>query len=101
MAKNQAEEAVKGCYATWSKSYYNEYYGVEAAYPPVHRDLLKRLLVEADVKRLLDAGCGPASFLRALTGEGMALYGFDLTPEMVAEAREVLGTEVRSRWWSG
>lgn len=81
---------VKACYAAWSKSYYEDFYGTKAPYPPVHVDLLKRVLREAKVRRVLDAGCGPASMLRHLAEEKLDVYGFDLAPEMVAEARRVL-----------
>ena len=84
-----AEKAVGACYSTWSQTYYDEYYGAQASYPPVHRDLLKRLLAEANARTVLDAGCGPASFLRDLAETGAGRYGFDLTPEMVAEARRI------------
>jgi SAM-dependent methyltransferase len=85
------ETSVRACYSTWSKSYYTDYYGPEAPYPPVHLDLLKRILQEAKVRSVLDAGCGPASILRHLAEEKLEVYGFDLAPEMVAEARRVLG----------
>jgi SAM-dependent methyltransferase len=81
---------IKACYAAWSKSYYEDFYGTKAPYPPVHVDLLKRVLGEAKVRRLLDAGCGPASMLRHLVDEKLDVYGFDLAPEMVSEARRVL-----------
>lgn len=84
------EAAVKSCYATWSASYYEDYYGAAAPYPPVHRDLVLRLVREAGARRVLDAGCGPASFMRHLADEGMDVFGFDLTDEMVVEARRVL-----------
>jgi SAM-dependent methyltransferase len=87
------EAAVRACYSTWSGTYYDDYYGAGAGYPPVHRDLLKRLLCEAGARTLLDAGCGPASFLRDLADAGIERYGFDVTPEMVAEARRVLGLQ--------
>ncbi len=90
MSSKDYENAIRACYSTWSDNYYDEYYGAKAAYPPVHRELLKCLLIEAKVKSVLDAGCGPASFLRELGDEGMELYGFDLTPEMVVEAKKVL-----------
>lgn len=83
------EEAIKACYATWGKTYFDDYYGDKAPYPPVFRDILAGLLREARVGTVLDAGCGSASFLRGLIGQGMDLYGFDLTPEMVAEAKAV------------
>lgn len=84
------EHSVKQCYSTWGTSYYADYYGSDAPYPPVHVDLVKRLLAERGVKRLLDAGCGPASMLRHFVGPGREVHGFDLTPEMIAEARRVV-----------
>jgi SAM-dependent methyltransferase len=91
--RRAAEDAVRRCYSTWSTTYHDEYYGEGAAHPPVHRDLLLRLLADSDARDVLDAGCGPASFLRHLEGTGIRPYGFDLTPEMVAEARRVLGDD--------
>lgn len=87
---SNVEASVRACYSTWSARYYEDYYGAKGAYPPVHRELLRGLLREAKAHTLLDAGCGPASFLRDVTGEGIDLYGFDLTPEMVVEARRIL-----------
>lgn len=90
MQRHDLEASVKACYATWSDNYYDNYYGEKAAYPPVHRDILKKKLAEAKAVRILDAGCGPASFLRELDG-GLDLHGFDLTPEMIDEARRIMG----------
>jgi SAM-dependent methyltransferase len=84
------EEQVKACYSTWAGSYHADYYQAAEAYPPVHLDLVKGLLRQAGARTVLDAGCGPASMLRELAGQGWDLFGFDLTPEMVAEARRVL-----------
>jgi len=95
--------AVKACYSTWSETYYRDYYGENAAYPPVHRDILRQLLLDRGVGNVLDAGCGPASFLREITDDGIELYGFDVTPEMVTEARKVLEKKGISgdRIWQG
>jgi 2-polyprenyl-3-methyl-5-hydroxy-6-metoxy-1,4-benzoquinol methylase len=86
-----SEAQIKACYSTWASTYHADYFGPHAAYPPVHRDLVIRLIREFGACSLLDAGCGPATFLREFTDSSMDLYGFDLTPEMVAEARRVLG----------
>jgi SAM-dependent methyltransferase len=86
----EEERRVAHCYSTWGQTYYDEYYGANAPYPPVHTHLLRRLLQEAAPRTVLDAGCGPASFLRDITDLGCELYGFDLTPEMVQEAQRVL-----------
>ena len=98
----EAEAAVRSCYSTWGHSYYDEYYGSGAPYPPVHADLLRRLLASADARTVLDAGCGPASFLRDLPDDVQG-YGFDLTPEMVDAGREILEAQgvPGSRLWVG
>jgi 2-polyprenyl-3-methyl-5-hydroxy-6-metoxy-1,4-benzoquinol methylase len=98
-----SEAAVEACYSTWSGSYYEDYYGDKASYPPVHRELLKGLLSDAGAVNVLDAGCGPASFLRDLVKDGIEVYGFDLTSEMVGEAKRVLAEQGVSpdRIWQG
>lgn len=97
------EDQVAQCYSTWGKSYYEDYYGQKASYPPVHVDLIRSRIRAAGVKSLLDAGCGPASFLRHLAGDGMELYGFDLTTEMIEEAKNVMARYglPRDHFWKG
>ena len=85
-----ADAGVRDLYSTWSRRYYEDYYGPDAAYPPVHRDLLIGVLRDSGARTVLDAGCGPASFLRHAAEKGFDVYGFDLVPEMVEEARRVL-----------
>lgn len=103
MDSKRYEDAIKSCYSTWGTSYYDDYYGDKAAYPPVHREVLRRLLREHEVKTLLDAGCGPASFLRDIASDGLELYGFDLTPEMINECRRVMSERGhrKERFWEG
>ena len=88
--RTAAEAAVKSCYSTWARTYHADYYAAAGAYPAVHQEIVRKLLAEAGARAVLDAGCGPASMLRSLTGLGFELYGFDLTPEMVEEARVVM-----------
>jgi SAM-dependent methyltransferase len=101
--RRAAEAAVRACYSTWAQSYHTDYYTGKAAYPPVHRDLVRRLLAESGARSVLDAGCGPASMLRHLADLQADLYGFDLTPEMVEEARRVMGPlgVAPDRIWEG
>ncbi len=97
----ETESAVARCYSTWGDSYYRDYYGPDAAYPPVHRDIVVAQLKAHGGSRILDAGCGPASILRHLAAPGRDLYGFDLTPEMITEARRVmapLGVSEQKLW---
>lgn len=101
--RDRIEASVKACYATWSKRYYGEYYESDTAYPPVHTGIVRGVLASTDIASVLDAGCGPASMLRDLTDLDVELYGFDLTPEMVVEARGVLSERGVSgdRIWQG
>ena len=87
--RDQIEQSVQECYSTWGTSYHEDYYGPKAPYPPVHVDLLRRIVRESGARTVLDAGCGPASFLRYLAEDGFDLYGFDLTEEMVFEGKRV------------
>lgn len=97
------ERAVRSCYSTWSGRYYEDYYQGTGMYPPVHTDIVRDLLRKAGARRLLDAGCGPASMLRDLSEPGLERWGFDLTPEMVAEARRILVEQglATNRVWQG
>ena len=103
MSKIPDDEAVKACYSTWSETYHADYYGGKAAYPPVHVGIVRRLLAESGARTVLDAGCGPASMLRELFDLGLDLYGFDLTPEMVAEGRRIFAAQglPPQRVWEG
>ena len=99
----QIEARVKECYSTWSERYYADYYKSATAYPPVHTDIVRELLRAEEFCTVLDAGCGPASMLRDLTDLGLDLYGFDLTPEMVTEARCIMSGHslATDRIWQG
>lgn len=101
--RQRTEEAIQRCYSTWGTSYYSDYYGPDAPYPPVHIDLLRRLILESTPSRVLDAGCGPASFLRHMTKDNCELYGFDLTSEMIAEAKRIFAEQGLdpNRIWQG
>ena len=85
----QIEDAVAACYSSWADNYFDRYYGPSAPYPPVHADLILEMLLADGVTSVLDAGCGPASFLRHISDTSIQWHGFDLTPEMVKEAAKV------------
>jgi len=99
--RKKVEAVVKNCYSTWSDNYYQDYYQSSSAYPPVHTEIVRQLLKDSKSKNVLDAGCGPASMLRDLSGLGLDRYGFDLTPEMVIEAKSILseqGVDPKNIW---
>jgi SAM-dependent methyltransferase len=84
------EDEIRNCYSTWGSRYYKDYYENNSAYPPVHTAIIRGLLKEKGIGTMLDAGCGPASMLRDLELPGLQRFGFDLTPEMLAEGQRVL-----------
>ena len=43
---SDVEKRVQDCYSTWGESYYDEYYGEGAPYPPVHAKLLREMVPE-------------------------------------------------------
>lgn len=93
MDNSSLEHSIRHCYSTWSERYYSDYYQSETAYPPVHTNIVRELIQKSDTQRILDAGCGPASMLRDLDIPGLQRFGFDLTPEMVVEARRILALQ--------
>jgi len=93
MTQHSLEQSIRHCYSTWGDRYYADYYQSDTAYPPVHTDIIRDLLQQSGASSLLDAGCGPASMLRDLNLPNLQRFGFDLTPEMVAEARRVLALQ--------
>jgi len=97
------EDSIKECYSTWGSRYYADYYESSSAYPPVHTDIIRDVLKKEKPESLLDVGCGPASMMRDLADLGVDLYGFDLTPEMVEEAKRVMSEKGvdESRIWQG
>jgi 2-polyprenyl-3-methyl-5-hydroxy-6-metoxy-1,4-benzoquinol methylase len=99
----RVEAQIQSCYSTWAKTYFDEYYAGAAAYPPVHVDIVRKLLQLSGAKTLLDAGCGPASMLRRLADLKLEMYGFDLTAEMVDEARRSMAAwkVPPDRFWQG
>lgn len=108
MKRNESESAnveakVKQCYSTWGGSYYRDYYDSATAYPPIHTAIVRKRLEADGVRILLDAGCGPASMLRDLDGLGIDRYGFDLTPEMVVEAKRTMASQglAADHVWTG
>jgi SAM-dependent methyltransferase len=103
LENDDLEKKISACYTTWADNYYDQYYGDAAQYPPVHADLILKLIESAGVKTLLDVGCGPASFLRHMSKSKIEWHGFDLTPEMVEEGARILASLGRyeSSIWVG
>lgn len=97
------EASIAACYSTWAETYFDDYYGDQAPYPPVHAEVILEEFRRAGSTRLLDAGCGPASFLQHIADHPIEWHGFDVTPEMVDEAirRSRAFGRPEAQVWSG
>ena len=62
----------------------------ELARKPFDRDLLKRFLAEVgDSGEICDVGCGPGHVSRYLRDLGANVFGLDISPRMIEEARQL------------
>ncbi|MGC9219892.1 MAG: class I SAM-dependent methyltransferase [Solirubrobacteraceae bacterium] len=71
-------------YAIWSDSYDEPGNPVVA----IEQRVVGGLLAELEPGRALDAACGTGRHARTLVGRGHQVTGIDLTPKMLARARE-------------
>ncbi|MDQ2757666.1 MAG: DUF480 domain-containing protein [Actinomycetota bacterium] len=67
---------------------YAEAFGDEVRGLPLERWLLDRVAVEVDEAPVVEVGCGPGQVTAWLADSGVAAQGLDLSPAMVAVARE-------------
>lgn len=62
----------------------------ELAKKPFDRDVLDRFAAEINSRgRICDMGCGPGHITRYLRDQGANVFGLDLSPRMIAEARRL------------
>ncbi|HEY1251879.1 MAG TPA: class I SAM-dependent methyltransferase [Thermoanaerobaculia bacterium] len=68
---------------------YAENLSAELERKPLDRHLLNRFAEETRGRGLVaDLGCGPGHVARYLCGQGVAMVGIDLSPEMIRVARD-------------
>lgn len=74
---------------------YDRNYRLDASRYPDHQFRLKifdKLLQEIKPRTVVDAGCGSGVPLVGFLNSGYDAYGFDLSPEMVSEAKKRVGS---------
>ncbi|WP_019809103.1 class I SAM-dependent DNA methyltransferase [Saccharomonospora halophila] len=70
---------------------YTEWVAAELAVRPLDRAVLggfAELVTAADAGPVVEIGCGPGRITAHLHGLGLAVFGIDLSPRMVARARQ-------------
>jgi ubiquinone/menaquinone biosynthesis C-methylase UbiE len=62
----------------------------ELQYKPFDRELLDRFAAEvAEIGEVCDMGCGPGHVARYLHEAGTSVFGLDLSPQMLEQARQL------------
>ncbi len=83
---NDDPESVRASYDSVAAAY-AEHLSSELEHKPLDRHLLNRFAEEVrDRGTVCDIGCGPGHVARSLHDQGIAMLGFDLSPEMVQQA---------------
>lgn len=69
---------------------YTRHIADELHHRPLDRELLDRFAAELEGRgEICDVGCGPGHVARYLHDRGAAVFGLDLSPGMVAQARKL------------
>jgi ubiquinone/menaquinone biosynthesis C-methylase UbiE len=61
----------------------------ELQHKPLDRQLLNRFVADAPPGNLCDMGCGPGHIARYLRDAGATVFGIDLSPQMLRQARKL------------
>jgi trans-aconitate methyltransferase len=61
----------------------------ELQHKPLDRELLNRFAAEVKQGEVCDMGCGPGHVARYLRDAGVKVFGLDLSPKMVEQARQL------------
>lgn len=77
-------------YSDWAYRYYTNPGSTRYPQAEVRRDRLLELMADLTPGRMLDAGCGIGQFMVTAQELGWDCYGFDISENMVAKAKEHL-----------
>src|ERR1700693_4460476 len=84
-----ASESIRESYDRLAAEYARRIFN-ELQHKPLDRELLNRFVAEiAGRGEVCDMGCGPGHVARHLRDAGTAVFGLDLSPRMLEEARQL------------
>lgn len=84
--KDKGVDRTRERFDKWSKKYEDGLLS-RWLFQPLHRDLME-LISPRQGEKLLDVGCGTGAFARKLSLQGVEVCGVDISPGMVAVAKE-------------
>jgi SAM-dependent methyltransferase len=89
-------QSIRESYDQLADEYARRIFG-ELEHKPIDRDLLNRFAAEIPAGgEVCDMGCGPGQVARHLRDAGAAVFGLDLSPRMLEQARR-LNPDIRFR----
>ena len=81
--------SIRGSYDQLADEYARRIYG-ELSGKPFDREMLNRFAAEVSGRgEVCDMGCGPGQVARYLRDAGVAVFGLDLSPKMLEQARQL------------
>lgn len=87
--KNPIMDSVRDSYDRIADAYARRYAN-ELQQKPLDRELLNRFAAEIQERgEVCDIGCGPGHIARYLRDQGTNVFGLDLSPRMIDEARKL------------
>jgi SAM-dependent methyltransferase len=89
MISDNLIRAIRGSYDELADEYARRIF-YELENKPLDRELLKRFAVQVSGRgEVCDMGCGPGHVARFLHDEGTTVFGLDLSPRMLEQARRL------------
>jgi SAM-dependent methyltransferase len=89
MISHDLIRAIRGSYDELADEYARRIFH-ELEHKPLDRELLKRFAVQVSGRgEVCDMGCGPGHVARFLHDEGTTVFGLDLSPRMLEQARRL------------
>jgi trans-aconitate methyltransferase len=85
----QTTDSIRESYNKIADAYARRY-ADELQHKPLDRELLSRFAISVKGRgEVCDLGCGPGQIARYLWNEGVHIWGLDLSPRMIDQARKL------------
>src|SRR6201998_3552553 len=86
---DEITQSIRESYDRIAEEYARELFG-ELQHKPLDRQRLDRFAARvAERGQICDMGCGPGQVARYLRDAGAAVFGLDLSPKMLEQARQL------------
>ena len=96
MSKVYTKSQISAHYDSYAVAYQRRHYAESRLYSPLAwrqayiEEMIARCASQAQIKQILDVGCGPGELLAVLAKQGFEVSGIDISEEMVGQARRAV-----------